>query len=509
MTDKNQLQERMICVIPFQTGNNNSYIYDANTGCVFASDEVINECIELHRLLPIDEVRKKLTEKYGDNEKVNSAVCFVEKMVTVKGAFYKDAVRIHEESKYINEFNAEDVKACLYQYCMMEQMVLNVTEDCNLRCKYCFFSEPYHNTRNRTKKMMTEEVAFRSLDFFFDRMREMNKVHPGKICAITFYGGEPLVNFELIKKCVAYIKENCPIRYMLNITTNGLLFKDEIADFLYENNFFISVSLDGNKENHDRNRVTENGSGSFDIIYKNLKAFQNKYPHYENIKIVSVYDYATTLMENNEFFNKENLPQITFVNQVLGKDTNYYERFDEEMVKKFFGEYGEVLKTYIQNKKDGKLPKEYADIMTELGTVLVLIKLGADDMKNPILPYTSTCVPGTKISVATDGKFYICEKVDCSSSIGSYKDGLDYDAIVEVIKSYNQSVTKGCSMCPLYRVCSACFSTTSTENGFTKPNCAGLLEFFKSQLTLVYTILENNPKAYEYFTGRIEWMLNK
>lgn len=92
---------------------------------------------------------------------------------------------------------------------------------------------------------------------------------------ICFYGGEPFLNFPLIKEVVEYVKQidNETIFY---ITTNGTLLNSEIIDFLTENNILITFSLDGFKENHDRNRVYENGRPTFDTIINNINKLQNR-----------------------------------------------------------------------------------------------------------------------------------------------------------------------------------------------------------------------------------------
>ena len=91
--------------------------------------------------------------------------------------------------------------------------------------------------------------------------------------------------------------------------------------------------------NHDRNRVLPNNKGSFDIIMNNLKSFKEKYPDYNRINIISVFDYKTNLLEKNEFFKDEDLPRLSFVNAVLDKNTNYYKKFRKEDIEKFNAEY--------------------------------------------------------------------------------------------------------------------------------------------------------------------------
>ncbi|MBP5596451.1 MAG: radical SAM protein [Pseudobutyrivibrio sp.] len=229
------------CYLHFKTANNNNYIYDGITNSVFATDEIIDDCIILFQSHSFDDVKKILTEKYTDIGRINSACAFVDKMIQSKHAFYKDESKIKNDEKHLFHFNKHDIQKCLYDLCLMEQMILNVSEDCNLSCKYCFFSGEYINSRNRSHRKMTEEIAFKSIDYFFEQMLKIKRKHPGKIPAITFYGGEPLMNFELIKSCTNHIKRIYPYKYELSITTNGTLLDEEKSEFLYENNFTIAV----------------------------------------------------------------------------------------------------------------------------------------------------------------------------------------------------------------------------------------------------------------------------
>lgn len=145
----------------------------------------------------------------------------------------------------------------------MYQLILNVTEDCNLRCKYCYLSEEYDFTRNRTSKMMSSEIAIKSLDYFFDKLKKIKEFNPGKTCTITFYGGEPLMNFEVVKQSIEYAKKHCPVSVVFNMTTNGVLLKDSTLDYLVKNEVNITVSFDGTRENSNK-RVFEKNLESYD-----------------------------------------------------------------------------------------------------------------------------------------------------------------------------------------------------------------------------------------------------
>ena len=149
------------------------------------------------------------------------------------------------------------------------QMILGLTENCNLRCKYCIFSGNYEEMRTHTFKRMEKETALKSVQNM-DYINEWKEYAPDKQPVISFYGGEPLLRFDLIQEVVAYVKQT-GFKTMFSMTTNGTLLTDHIIEFLVTHNVMISVSLDGSKEMHDKNRVFANERGTFDVVYGNIR----------------------------------------------------------------------------------------------------------------------------------------------------------------------------------------------------------------------------------------------
>lgn len=168
-----------------------------------------------------------------------------------------------------NELSIEEIKDLTYKS-SLSQLILIVTENCNLRCEYCIYSDKYPKDIKYSDLKMDFDTAKLAIDEYFRLHSKREEYGLNKTPNISFYGGEPLLNFELIKQCVEYIKkiDSSTIFY---ITTNGTIMTDEITKFLSENNFIVTFSLDGNKENHDRNRIVINKIGTFDVIYKNIK----------------------------------------------------------------------------------------------------------------------------------------------------------------------------------------------------------------------------------------------
>ncbi len=155
----------------------------------------------------------------------------------------------------------------------------NLTQDCNLACEYCFAGK-------KTKNKMTFETAKKCVNFLVDQCKNAKKeeLNGGrKTISISFWGGEPLLEWELLKKIVLYTKSVTPkgTHIIFGGTTNGVLLTPEKFDFLEEHKIYFLVSLDGTAESHNLYRKTTNGKGSHEIIMKNMKEVLKKWPFYK------------------------------------------------------------------------------------------------------------------------------------------------------------------------------------------------------------------------------------
>lgn len=185
----------------------------------------------------------------------------------------------------------------LYMY-NMGNVILQVTQNCNLRCEYCVYSGSYIN-RVHTNKRMSFETAVKTIDFLAAHSLNCNEV------SIGFYGGEPLLEIELIKKAVSYAKEVFGEKKVnFNMTTNATLLNMDIADFLVQNDFNITISLDGPRNIHNKNRIFANSNkGTFDLIMENIALIREKYPFFDKkISFNAVIDLKQNVSCTNEFF---------------------------------------------------------------------------------------------------------------------------------------------------------------------------------------------------------------
>lgn len=486
------------------------YLFDSGTSMIFAVDDILLDVIETFNEFENKmHLKEILLKKYGNEKKIDSAIKFISDCSKIKESLWLDESVRTEKLEKAHKFDCSIIKA-VQESGDLWQLILNVTENCNMRCKYCYLSEEYEFTRNRTSHMMDFQTAKKALDLFFDKQRIIKQQNPGKAVAISFYGGEPLLNLDLIKKCVEYAKNNCPLKFGFYITTNGTLLKDDVVDYLVENNFNIFISLDGNKNEHDKNRVDENGKGTYDRIAKNIERLVDRYPAYlYKVGILGVHDLQTNLVENANYFEKNNSIRVMLQSSVVPNNTHYYNRFNEDDQKKFADNYLSLLDDYIRNKIKGNTPlSSYTCSIFDPAIYSVIGRLGAYEDRFPFLPYTTTCVPGSKMSVRVDGKIDVCEKINYSFPIGDVNDSFDYEKMMEMMKQYNSEMGEKCKVCPISKYCPTCYANCSGEHEFKTNRCNDMITNFIDALSLTITILENNAKAFDSFKFKEEWLIN-
>jgi uncharacterized protein len=148
---------------------------------------------------------------------------------------------------------------------VVKSICLNVSHICNMSCDYCFAS---HNFSSTNSSLMSSEIAYKAIDFLIESSKDVRNIE------IDFFGGEPLLNLETVKRSAIYarekaIKHNKNLR--INLTTNGLLLDEETLNILDDLDISIVLSLDGGKKVHDRLRHTISGRGTFDYILPNAQ----------------------------------------------------------------------------------------------------------------------------------------------------------------------------------------------------------------------------------------------
>ena len=460
------MQESLMVII--ESNNKNKYVYDNLTGQIFFVSDSSSA--------------QNVVKYYHNKLNITDSVCNNIELYKVSSGDVKQYL--------IGEANG------------FRQLILEVTSACNLRCRYCIYSEHYNLTRTHGNEMMSFDIAKKAIDYYFQNFEIMFERNPMRKPIIGFCGGEPLVNFELIKKSVKYISENYRRnRVLYNITTNGILLDDKVQNFLVDNNFSILVSLDGSKEMHDRNRVDKFNNGTFDRIKTNLDNFSKKYPSHM-LSLSVCFDYKTDMVELGKFIDSLPYRAVT-ITKVASENTDYYSQFSEKDERNFFNSLDQFKKNFYKAVEDNDQERSifaYTYFNAIFGDFAFHPMVGESSPK--IRPFTGTCIPGEKIYVDVNGKYKVCEKINSSFDIGDINCGIDFESSARILEEYNRTIAEHCNKCQVSRLCKQCFRHFLSESGFSKSdnNCAQQKRAIISTLTDYVNLLENDPKLFERVT---------
>jgi len=386
-----------------------------------------------------------------------------------------------------------------------KQLILEVTSRCNFRCSYCCYSNHYSMNRSHRSSDMTWETARKAIEYYMKNFKVVAKRNPLILPTVGFYGGEPLLNFGVVKEIVNYLKTNYEkFRFNFNITINGSLFTEGIQDFLVKNDFSILLSLDGDRETHNRNRVKIDRISTFDKIMNNIDLFRENYPNYCKFGISGCYNLKTNFSDVEKFFTDERLFVVTY-NQIDPNNTSYYSCFKTKDFSRF---------EYLYNKFESKFARyveeqgKYSDIKDFLYSMIGRKYLNSSyhsvlkGCRSYISPFTGTCIPGEKLYVSINGDIHICEKINHNHPIGDVDRGLNYQYIADLINKYNVSVCVKCESCSVQKYCSLCLAKCATNTDFCKAQnyCDNFEKSISIMLHKFVSLLENNPEIFKRIT---------
>ena len=237
--------------------NNYNIVLDTYSGAIHTVDDLAYDIISLYKEKTEEEIVNLMLKKYKNYititiEEIISCIEDIKELEKNGKLFSKD---IYENYAFDFKNRKTEIKA----------LCLHVAHTCNLNCEYCFASQgKYHGER----ALMSYEVGKRALDFLIENSGNRHNLE------VDFFGGEPLMNFEVVKKLVEYARKQEKIynkNFRFTLTTNGLLINDEVIDFVNKEMSNVVLSLDGRKEVHDHLRKTITGEGSYDIIIPKFK----------------------------------------------------------------------------------------------------------------------------------------------------------------------------------------------------------------------------------------------
>jgi uncharacterized protein len=480
-------------MLEFETPAGNMYAWDDEKGLFIpfspTMSAVMNE-FSNQETLSKEKIIAHLKEKFNIDE---IAFCYdwLKKWEKIKLPNYK--------SQIPQNVDISNVKNYILVHCL-SQLTLCVTEDCNFRCKYCTFSDFYEYNRGYSNKYMDFIIAKKAIDCYLSLLEEGKRYNPLRKPVIGFYGGEPLLNFKLIKTCVEYIENKYSSWNVLHvITTNGSLLDREKANWFMEHDFVISISLDGPEAEHNRLRVYSNGRGTFSDVIENISPMMEA--RYKEIYSLPVFDWKSDLFKREEFFIRKDIPPVARASLVTNVEgCKYYEQFTKEDYLAFLGQL-EMARTYYFKDLNNQIQKEKASFFDKL-----VGQIPGDDLFNgisiypppPIMPLTGACVPGRKMFVDVNGNYHVCERVNNAFPIGNVDEGLNFEKIGKLISDYISHMDK-CLSCKVSRKCTCCYQTFTTDKEFSYSSkvCEKIESFRKDSFVKSFSIAESNPEFVE------------
>ena len=441
----------------FKSGGVN-VVLDTCSGSVHVVDEVAYDVIGLYKECPADEIVEKMLAKYADRPDVTEQdLCLCLEDVAALEKAGKLFVPDHYATMAtaFKERSGDVIKA----------LCLHVAHTCNLNCSYCFASQgKYHGDR----AVMSLEVGKQALDFLIAHSGSRRNLE------VDFFGGEPLMNFDVVKQLVAYarsIEADAKKHFRFTLTTNGMLIDDDVIDFCNREMDNVVLSLDGRKEVNDRFRVDRAGHGSYERIVPRFKALVEARGNQK-------YYMRGTFTHFNPDFTKDvfhmadlGFTELSMEPVVCAPDSpSALTPEDIETVKK---EYEILAFDMLRREREGH-PITFYHYMLDL-------KEGPCIYKR-----VSGCGSGTEYMAVTPwGDLYPCHQFvgDERYLLGNVFEGVKNEALREEFRACNAYSRPDCRDCWAKLYCSGgcaanSMHATGSIRGVYKPGC----ELFKKRI---------------------------
>lgn len=436
--------------------NDNYIVLDVNSGAVHLIDQITYDVLDYYKSNSSEEIVNILNDKYSKQDVIE----VLEEINTLEsnGLLFSEDVDI-DNFKY-NEDN------------IIKAMCLHVAHDCNLKCRYCFASQ---GNFKGERSLMSIDVGKKALEFLAKNSGNRRNLE------VDFFGGEPLMNFGLVKELVYYGREIEKIykkNFRFTITTNGVLLDDEKIDFINEHMDNVVLSIDGRKKVNDYMRSTVNGEGSYDIILPKLKKMVDKRGEKD------YYIRGTFTNKNLDFsedamdFYNNGFKKISIEPVVTPEEMDYALR--EEHLEDVLNEYEKFSKKYIDIKKEDK-DFLFFHFMIDLDQGPCIIKRSVG------------CGAGSEyIAVTPEGEIYPCHQFvgEKEFLIGDIYKGIESIELRDKFKKANVYSKDECRSCWARFYCSGgCHANSHyANNDLSKPYKIGC-EMEKKRIECAISIL--------------------
>lgn len=437
--------------------NGYNIVLDTFSNSVHSVDDLAYDIIELYENTSKDEIVRLMLKKYKndksiDEKEILDCINDVEELKKQHKLFTKD----------VYENRAFDFKK---RQTVVKALCLHIAHTCNLNCEYCFASQgKYHGER----ALMTIDVGKQAIDFLIRNSGTRHNLE------VDFFGGEPLVNFDVVKKIVVYAREQEKIfnkNFRFTLTTNGMLLDDDVIEFANREMDNVVLSLDGRKEVHDHLRKTYDGRGSYDIILPKFKKFVEKRGN-------KSYYMRGTFTHNNTDFTKDifhmadmGFKELSMEPVVCAPNEPY--ALTEEDLPILYEQYEILAKEMLKREKEDKSFTFYHYML--------------DLTHGPcIYKRISGCGSGTEYMAVTPwGDLYPCHQFvgDEKYLLGNIYDGVTNTSLRDEFKMCNAYARPNCKDCWAKLYCSGgCAANAYHATGSIKGTYEYRCKLFKKRI---------------------------
>jgi len=438
--------------------NDRYVVLDVYSGAVHVVDGIVYDILDYYKDNSLEEIIEKLSGKY----KISQIKEAYDEISTLEreGLLYSEEVDTRNIS-----YNSDNV---------IKAMCLHVAHDCNLRCKYCFASQ---GDFKGERSLMSLEVGKRALEFLCENSGRRRNLE------VDFFGGEPLMNFDLVKELVNYgreIENKYNKHFRFTITTNGVLLDDEKIDYINENMDNVVLSLDGRKDVNDNMRKTVTGKGSYDVIIPKFKELVKRRGYKDYYIRGTFTSYNLDFSEDALHFYNEGFKKISIEPVVTSPENDY--ALKDEHVDEILREYEKFSKEYIDIKKKDK--------------DFLFFHFMIDLNQGPCLAKRSIgCGAGSEyVAVTPEGELYPCHQFVGNEDfkLGDVFSGVLNTKKREEFKKANVFAKEECKSCWAKFYCSGgCHANAYNTNGdILKPYRIGC-EMEKKRIECAISILAN------------------
>jgi len=474
----------------FKSANGNLYFHNSHLGVTMLCHPLLNEAVvNINKSHSSNELFncQKFDENIGMNY-YSQKVLFLAHHKIIDFKVENDSfLRLTSHEIELNFLNTKEI-------------IFEVTEKCNLQCSYCTFGENYNNYDHRNNTNLDVNSAISLLEKLKQcTIKNPNQNSHNKL-NIVFFGGEPLMNFSLIKDIVEYSKMNLSIVFNLefHIITNALLVKKHI-EYLLANDIKIRISVDGN-ESDNIYRVFPNGKSAGNRIVRTIDYLKAEYQTYflNNVSFNSVLHHKNSITGIYSFLKTryDKVPRIAEIHKegmvkILKNQTPMINTFSSHENKE------EILKSgaFRSIQDYSQLSIFVKNSLKHFCIDDLRFKLHSKIKKIP----TGTCIPFSKIYVTARGKILPCESVGYQFKLGEIVDGeiqIDFSKVADQYNLYFEIITKKCSLCFNVHLCNKCLFLI--DRFPDKTHCHDFRDqtSFRDKLSQETSILEINPSLY-------------